>query len=168
MKHCFLMGKNTVEAKQWLDKRYGDSAPGKSTIIRYQKIVCLQFWTNLCGCVSCFRSVCHVCSHSTRNNNASRIQNAVWSCSSEVKKISCVGMWQRIKHQTINSDYYMALLDRLSAEIKKKRPHMQKKKVLVHQDNAPCHESLKTMDKLNKLRGGKVFKRFFCIFLNFF
>ena len=27
------MKKNTVEAKQWLDKRYGDSAPGKSTII---------------------------------------------------------------------------------------------------------------------------------------
>ncbi|CAK9826871.1 Histone-lysine N-methyltransferase SETMAR [Anthophora retusa] len=27
------MGKNTVEAKQWLDKRYGDSAPRKSTII---------------------------------------------------------------------------------------------------------------------------------------
>ena len=31
-KHCFLMGKNTVEAKQWLDKCYRDSAPGKSTI----------------------------------------------------------------------------------------------------------------------------------------
>ena len=55
------------------------------------------------------------------------------------------------KGKTINSDYYMALLDRLSAEIKKKRPHMQKKKVLVHQDNAPCHESLKTMDKLIEL-----------------
>ena len=27
------MGKNTVEAKQCLDKRYGNSAPGKSTII---------------------------------------------------------------------------------------------------------------------------------------
>ena len=27
------MGKNSVEAKQWLDKRYRDSAPGKSTII---------------------------------------------------------------------------------------------------------------------------------------
>ena len=27
------MGKNTVEAKQWLDERYGDYAPGKSTII---------------------------------------------------------------------------------------------------------------------------------------
>ena len=27
------MGKNTVKAKQWLSKRYGDSAPGKLTII---------------------------------------------------------------------------------------------------------------------------------------
>ena len=32
------------------------------------------------------------------------------------------------KGKTIKSDYYMALFDRLSAEIKKKRPHMQKKK----------------------------------------
>ena len=31
------------------------------------------------------------------------------------------------KGETIDSDYYMALLDRLSAEIKKKRLHMQKK-----------------------------------------
>ena len=56
------------------------------------------------------------------------------------------------KGRTINSDYYMALLDRLSAEIKKKRPHMQKKKMLFHQDNAPCHKSMKKMVKLNKLR----------------
>ena len=38
--------------------------------------------------------------------------------------------------ETINSDYYMALLDRLSTEIteiKEKRPRMQKKKVLFHQ-----------------------------------
>ena len=33
IKHCILMGKNTAEAKQWLDKRYRDSEPGKSTII---------------------------------------------------------------------------------------------------------------------------------------
>ena len=47
------------------------------------------------------------------------------------------------KSETINSNYYGALLDRLSAELKKKRPHMQKKKVLFHQDNAPCqlHEN---------------------------
>ena len=55
------------------------------------------------------------------------------------------------KGKTIKSDYYMALLDRLSAEIKKKRPHMQKKKVLFHKDNAPCHQSMKTMFKFNEL-----------------
>ncbi|KAM8702599.1 hypothetical protein ACLKA7_001935 [Drosophila subpalustris] len=55
------------------------------------------------------------------------------------------------KEQTINSDYYMALLERLKDEIAKKRPHMAKKKVLFHQDNAPCHKSMKTMAKLNEL-----------------
>ena len=55
------------------------------------------------------------------------------------------------KGKTINSDYYIALLDRLSAEIKKKRPHMVKKKVLFYQENAPCHKSIETMVKLNEL-----------------
>ena len=45
----------------------------------------------------------------------------------------------------------MELLNRLSVKIKKKRAHMQKKKVLFHQDNAPCHKSMKTMVKLNEL-----------------
>ena len=45
----------------------------------------------------------------------------------------------------------MVLLDRLSAEIKKKRSHMQKKKVLFLQDNAPCHKSMKTMVKFKEL-----------------
>lgn len=40
--------------------------------------------------------------------------------------------------RTINSDYYIALLERLKEEIAKKRPHMLKKRVLFHQDNAPC------------------------------
>ena len=33
IKRCFLLRKNTVEAKQWLDKHYEDSAPGKLTSI---------------------------------------------------------------------------------------------------------------------------------------
>ena len=45
----------------------------------------------------------------------------------------------------------MALIDRLGAEIKEKRPHMQKTKVLFHQDNAPCHKSMKTLVKFNEL-----------------
>jgi hypothetical protein len=53
------------------------------------------------------------------------------------------------KGQTINSKYYMALLERLNDEIKKKRPHL-KKKVLFHQDNAPCHKSIKTTAKLHE------------------
>ena len=56
------------------------------------------------------------------------------------------------KGQTINSDYYIALLDRLKDAIKKKRPHMAKKKPLFRQDNAPVHKSMKTMVKLNDLR----------------
>ena len=41
------MGKNTVEAKQWLYKRYGDSAPGKSTIIDwYAEFKCGRTNTN--------------------------------------------------------------------------------------------------------------------------
>lgn len=51
----------------------------------------------------------------------------------------------------INSEYYMALLVRLKEEIAKKRPHMKKKKVLFHQDNAPCHKSIVTMAKLHEL-----------------
>lgn len=55
------------------------------------------------------------------------------------------------KGRTINSDYYIALLERLKEEIAEKRPHMKKKKVLFHQDNAPCHKSMKTMAKFNEL-----------------
>ena len=33
--HCFLMGKNTVTAKAWLDKCYPDSAPSKATVERW-------------------------------------------------------------------------------------------------------------------------------------
>ena len=41
------------------------------------------------------------------------------------------------KGKTINCDYYMALLDRLGAEIKKKRLHMQKEKVQMHRATSP-------------------------------
>ena len=54
------------------------------------------------------------------------------------------------KRETINNDYYIVLLDPLSAEIKKERPHMQKKKVLFHQANTPCHKFMNTMVKLNE------------------
>ena len=77
--------------------------------------------------------------------NSGLTRSAFWDAHS-ILFIDCLE-----KGKTINSDYYMALLDRSSTEIKKKRPHMQKKKVLFHQDNAPCHKSMKMMVKLNEL-----------------
>ena len=56
------------------------------------------------------------------------------------------------KGQTINSEYYIALLDRLEDAIRKKRPRIAKKKPLFQQDNAPVHKSMKTVVTLNDLR----------------
>ncbi|KAL1454589.1 hypothetical protein WDU94_010809 [Cyamophila willieti] len=56
------------------------------------------------------------------------------------------------KGQTINSAYYVTLLDTLNEKLKEKRPHLAKKKVLFHQDNAPVHTSTTSMAKLHELR----------------
>ena len=45
------------------------------------------------------------------------------------------------KGRMITGAYYAALLDRLVDEIRKKRPHLKKKKILFHDDNAPSHIS---------------------------
>lgn len=55
------------------------------------------------------------------------------------------------KGEAFNAEYYMSLLDRVSVEIGRKRPDMQDKRVLFHQDNAPFRKSMKTMVKLNAL-----------------
>ena len=56
------------------------------------------------------------------------------------------------KGKTINGEYYANLLQRLSEEIKQKRPHLSKKKVLFHQDNTPAHKSRIAMAKINELK----------------
>ena len=45
------------------------------------------------------------------------------------------------KRRTITGAYYVGLLDRCVDQIKKKRPHFKKKKILFHDDNAPSHTS---------------------------
>ena len=54
------------------------------------------------------------------------------------------------KGRTITGVYYAALLDRLVDEIKEKRPHLQKKKILYH-DNAPSHTSIIAQIKKHEL-----------------
>lgn len=55
------------------------------------------------------------------------------------------------KGQSINSDYYIGLLERLKFEIAEKQPRLRKKKMLFHQDKTPCHSSVKTMAKIRAL-----------------
>jgi len=56
------------------------------------------------------------------------------------------------KGKTITGAYYASLLDKLEAELAEKRPHLQKKKILFHQDNAPSHTSVVAMAKIHELR----------------
>ena len=56
------------------------------------------------------------------------------------------------KGRTINNKYYIPLLMHLKEEITtKKWPHLKKKKVLFHQDNALCHKSIASTAKLHEL-----------------
>lgn len=56
------------------------------------------------------------------------------------------------KGRTITGQYYANLLDRFDAEVKSKRPHLAKKKILFHHDNAPAHSSAIATAKLVELR----------------
>ena len=60
----------------------------------------------------------------------------------DAKGILLVDYLQTCK--TINSEYYCNLLDPSDAKIREKRPGLQKKKILFHQDNAPAHTAQKT------------------------
>lgn len=56
------------------------------------------------------------------------------------------------KGKTITGLYYTELLDRFDTELRKKRPHLAKKKVLFHHDNAPAHTAAVAAAKLVELR----------------
>lgn len=260
IKYCFLKGKNTVEAKAWLDQEFPGSAPAKSTIIdwyakfkrgemstedaersgrpkeavtdenikKVHKIILNDRKVKLQEIADIvkistervhhivheylgMRKLCakwvpreltfdqkqqrvddsEQCLEMIKHNKAeflrryvtmdetwlhhytpeSNRQSAEWTARGEptpkrgktqqsAGKVMASVFWdsQGIifidyleKGKTINSDYYIALLDRLNEEIAKKRPHLKKKKILFHQDNAPCHKSMKTMAKLNEM-----------------
>ncbi|XP_018406974.1 PREDICTED: histone-lysine N-methyltransferase SETMAR-like [Cyphomyrmex costatus] len=56
------------------------------------------------------------------------------------------------KGKIVTEEYYAALLDKLNDEIKKKRPHMAKKNVLLLLEASSPHMSLKARIKLDQLR----------------
>ena len=55
------------------------------------------------------------------------------------------------KGKTVNGEYYANLLSQFDEELKKKRPHLAKKKVLFHQDNARVHTCAVSMAKIHEL-----------------
>jgi len=55
------------------------------------------------------------------------------------------------KDKTVTELYYAELLGRFAAELQKIRPHLAKKKVLFHYDNAPAHTSALSKSKLVEL-----------------
>ena len=55
------------------------------------------------------------------------------------------------KGKTITGEYYSNLLTRLDKKICEKRPSLQKKKIVFHQDNTPAHKSVLAMGDLRDL-----------------
>ena len=55
------------------------------------------------------------------------------------------------KGKTITG-YYTSLVDKLKAKLEEKRPHLQKNKILFHQDNAPSYTSAVAVAKIHELR----------------
>ena len=55
------------------------------------------------------------------------------------------------KGKTITGEYYFNLLTRLDRKKCEKRPGLQKKKIIFHQDSAPAHKSILAMEKLRDL-----------------
>lgn len=241
IKHCFLMGKNTVKAKQWLDKCYPDSAPSITTVKRWyadfkrgrrntddaersgrpnsavvsenitkihemilsdrklklreiamelkisegsvftilrehlsMKKLCSKWVPRLLTpdqkkqrifdserCLELFKrdeqdflrryvTVNETWIHHYTPDSKTSAGKVMASVFWDVQGILFIDYFD--KGKKISSEYYIKLLDRLCAEIIKKRPQMQEKKILFHQDDAPCHISMETMVKLNELR----------------
>ncbi|KAF7266270.1 hypothetical protein GWI33_020303 [Rhynchophorus ferrugineus] len=76
-------------------------------------------------------------------------RNSVLARSWDAHRIICIDYLE--KGRTTNSDYYIASLNRLKDKIEEKRSNLKKKKVLLRQDNALCHKSVKTMAKIHEL-----------------
>ncbi|XP_014486230.1 PREDICTED: histone-lysine N-methyltransferase SETMAR-like [Dinoponera quadriceps] len=55
------------------------------------------------------------------------------------------------KEKTITGEYYASLLERLDEEIAKKRPYLEKERVLLHQDDVQVPTSAIAMAKLHEL-----------------
>ena len=113
---------------------------------------------------------CRVAHSRSKTPLHTRIQTAVktvdrsWLFSAKKDKVGSIsrkghgiGVWDAEgilfidyleKGKTITREYYSNLLTRLDKKICEKRPSLQKKKTIFHQDNAPAHKSVLALGKL--------------------
>ena len=52
------------------------------------------------------------------------------------------------KGKTINGAYYASILDKLKEQIAENRPHLKRKKISFHQDNASSNTLMVAMAKI--------------------
>ncbi|GFW82705.1 histone-lysine N-methyltransferase SETMAR [Trichonephila clavipes] len=165
-KYYFLKGNTRTQIKDELDSVYGDSAPSFTTVkfwaaaqFRCNKS---EFWHRL---ITTDETWIHPFTPETKIKSKQRITKGepapkkskiVFSAG----KVMATFFWDSYgvisidylrKGKTITGAYYASLLDKLKAELAGKLPHLQKKKILFHQDNAPSHTSAVAMAKIHEL-----------------
>ncbi len=47
-----------------------------------------------------FPNGCHICTQWNKSNNELMIYRAVWHCLLAINRVSCIGMWQWMKHRS--------------------------------------------------------------------
>ncbi|GFX30670.1 integrase catalytic domain-containing protein [Trichonephila clavipes] len=141
----------------WLDKHYSDFAPGKSTVEKWFA----KFKRGEMSTEDDARSG-HP-KEAVTDENIKKVHKIIFD-NRKVKLIEIAETLkiskERVGHivneyldmrKLCSNDYCVALLERLKDEIAEKRHHLKEKKVLFHQDNAPCHKSMKSITKLHEL-----------------
>ncbi|XP_076172565.1 histone-lysine N-methyltransferase SETMAR-like [Ptiloglossa arizonensis] len=85
----------------------------------------------------------HGCITHSRNGRTVKTVGFIWQICSKKDYLE--------KARIITGQYYADLLSQFDIELKRKQPHLAKKKVLFHHDNAPVYLSIITIAKQVKL-----------------
>jgi hypothetical protein len=89
------------------------------------------------------------CSAPKKTRSVPSVGKVMASVFWDAEGILCINYLE--EGETITGEYNSILLTRLDEKIHEKRPGLQKKKIIFHQDNAPTQKSVLAMGKLRDL-----------------
>lgn len=117
----------------------------------YLRTIPLSFFNVLCNCYNS-RWNMNSALYAKGEIAVQKLGGRSWKCTKECKNCrkSC-GLCLLEKDRTITGVYYATLPYKLKGAIQTKRPHLVKKKVPFHYDNAPAHMFRVTAAKLHDL-----------------